>query len=38
MECADCPYYDKEDDYCKYIACDGLDCDEQLPCEKDPGE
>ena len=35
IDCANCQYYNKEDDYCSWIACDGLDCDEQLPCEVD---
>ena len=35
INCENCKYYDKEGDYCTWITCDGLDCDEQLPCEVD---
>ena len=33
MECECCKYYDSEDCRCTWLACDGLDCDEKLPCE-----
>ena len=35
INCTECAYYNKEEDFCMYLACDGLDCDEPLPCEDD---
>lgn len=35
IACEDCKYFEKEANYCTWIACDGLDCDEPLPCETD---
>jgi len=37
MECGvDCEYWDNDDGYCRYLACDTLEsCDEPLPCESD---
>ena len=28
MDCNECKYFDAEENYCTYIACDGLDCEE----------
>ena len=33
--CIGCEYWNEDECYCTYIACDGLDCDEFLPCEED---
>ena len=27
MNCEDCKYYNKEEGYYTWLACDGLDCD-----------
>jgi len=32
LNCEDCEYFDKENDNCKYFACDGLDCAD-MPCD-----
>jgi len=32
IKCEDCEYFDKENDNCTYLACDGLDC-EDAPCD-----
>lgn len=32
MDCNECEYYDKEDNYCTAFECNGIDCP-QLPCE-----
>ena len=32
IKCEDCEYFDKENQNCSYISCDGLDCDD-APCE-----
>lgn len=32
VNCDGCEYYDSEDEYCRYLACDGLE--EELPCER----
>lgn len=31
VNCAECEYFDKENDNCTYLSCDGLDC-EDAPC------
>lgn len=33
QECAECEYYDQNEDYCRAFECNGLECPE-LPCEK----
>ena len=34
MNCNECPYYDKEKDYCNAFVCDGTGCP-PLPCEEE---
>ena len=35
LECEKCKYWNTEDCYCTWLSCDGLDCDEKLPCESE---
>ncbi len=35
INCKRCRYYNEYDDNCKALACDGLSCDDPLPCEVD---
>lgn len=35
MNCEECEYYDQDEGYCKWLACDGLDCDEKCPGDKE---
>lgn len=28
IDCNGCKYYDQKEEYCTYISCDGLDCEE----------
>lgn len=31
IKCEECVYYDKENENCSYLSCDGIDCDD-APC------
>lgn len=31
IKCEECEYFDKENENCSYLSCDGLDC-EDAPC------
>ena len=33
MSCNQCKYYDTEEEYCKALSCNPLNCDELPPCE-----
>jgi hypothetical protein len=35
MDCLKCKYYDTEDNFCKALECDIMNCEEPLPCEID---
>ena len=35
VNCEKCKYYDSEDNVCTWMYCDGSDCYEELPCEKE---
>ena len=33
IECAECKYFDDEDNCCTALDCNVLNCDDPLPCE-----
>lgn len=35
VNCVGCDWYDHEYNFCSYLTCDGTNCDEKLPCEKE---